>query len=137
MKTAGVLESCVYAKDLEAAEQFYKDVIGLEVISREEGRHVFFRCADSVVLIFNSERASTEQTWVRGAPIPMHGSLGAGHLAFRISMDDLPVWREHLKRCGVEIESEVCWENGVQSIYIRDPAGNSVELAPPLLWGLE
>ncbi|MDG1875189.1 MAG: hypothetical protein P8J27_14850 [Mariniblastus sp.] len=36
----------------------------------------------------------------------------------------------------IEIESEVCWDDGARrtSIYFRDPAGNSIELAPPNLW---
>ncbi len=137
MRTTGVLESCLYAEDLAAAEQFYKDVIGLEVLSREHRRHVFFRCGESVVLIFNPERTNTEQSWVGGALIPPHGARGAGHVAFRVSEEELPDWREPLGRCGVEIESEVSWPRGGQSIYIRDPAGNSVEFASPSIWGLE
>lgn len=137
MRTAGILESCLYADDLAAVEQFYKDVIGLEVIAREQGRHVFFRCGESVLLIFSPERTSTEQSWVGGAPIPLHGARGAGHLAFRISEEELPDWREHLAKCGVEIESEVSWPRGGQSIYIRDPVGNSIELASPSIWSLE
>ena len=30
---------------------------------------------------------------------------------------------------------EVPWPEGGRSIYFRDPAGNSLELAPPTLWG--
>ena len=36
----------------------------------------------------------------------------------------------------VSIEAEVEWPNGGFSIYLRDPAGNSVELATPSIWGL-
>jgi hypothetical protein len=35
----------------------------------------------------------------------------------------------------VEIEREVDWDEGGTSLYVRDPAGNSVELAPPTIWG--
>jgi catechol 2,3-dioxygenase-like lactoylglutathione lyase family enzyme len=136
MRTTGVLESCLYATDLTAVEQFYTDVIGLELISREQGRHVFFRCGESVVLIFNPEHTSTQQTQVGDAKIPLHGARGAGHLAFRIAEEELPGWRQHLDKNDVEIESEVSWPNGAQSIYFRDPAGNSIELVSPRLWGL-
>jgi catechol 2,3-dioxygenase-like lactoylglutathione lyase family enzyme len=68
--------------------------------------------------------------------IPGHGTAGAGHLAFAVEADDLPAWREHLKKCRVPIESEVDWPSGGRSIYFRDPAGNSLELAPPTLWGI-
>jgi hypothetical protein len=36
---------------------------------------------------------------------------------------------------GVEVEREIGWPDGSRSLYVRDPAGNSVELAPPSLWG--
>jgi catechol 2,3-dioxygenase-like lactoylglutathione lyase family enzyme len=136
MKAGGVLESCLYTEDLDAAERFYAGVMGLEVISFERGRHVFFRCGEGVLLVFNPLRTSTESTEVNGAPIPLHGSRGAGHLAFRAVEEELPRWKEHLARAGVEIESEVEWPKGGRSLYFRDPAGNSIELAAPSIWGL-
>lgn len=137
MRAEGVLESCLYAADLAAAERFYRDVLGLEPLSHEPGRHVFFRCGEGVLLIFNPERTGTEQSFVNGAPIPLHGSTGPGHLAFRANEADLPAWRAHLSASGVEIESEVTWPTGGASIYFRDPAGNSLELATPGIWGME
>ena len=40
------------------------------------------------------------------------------------------------KSAGVDIETEVEWPGGGRSIYVRDPAGNSVELASSTIWGL-
>ena len=37
---------------------------------------------------------------------------------------------------GVRIEAEVAWPGGGRSIYVRDPSGNSVELATAAVWGL-
>jgi catechol 2,3-dioxygenase-like lactoylglutathione lyase family enzyme len=45
-------------------------------------------------------------------------------------------WREHLHGQGVAVEKEVEWPKGGKSLYVRDPAGNSVELVTPGLWGL-
>ncbi len=42
MEIRGVLETSVYATDLDAAERFYASVLGLERIARAAGRHVFF-----------------------------------------------------------------------------------------------
>lgn len=53
MKLHGVLESVLYCDDLESNEQFYSDVLGLERIAAREGRHVFFRCGNGVVLLFD------------------------------------------------------------------------------------
>ena len=38
-----IVETAIYVDDLDAAEAFYRDVLGLEVLGREAGRHVFFR----------------------------------------------------------------------------------------------
>ena len=46
-------------------------------------------------------------------------------------------WRSHLETNGIEIESEVTWPRGGRSLYVRDPAGNSVELASPTIWGFD
>lgn len=135
MNVRGVLESCLYARDLEAAERFYTTVIGLEVLARVPGRHVFFRCGPGVLLVFDPERTAAEQTRVNGAPVPLHGAHGPGHVAFFIAAEELPAWRERLRALGVEVEAEVDWPRGGRSLYVRDPAGNSVELAPPGIWG--
>ena len=39
-----------------------------------------------------------------------------------------------LTAAGVAIEADFRWPNGARSIYVRDPAGNSVEFAEPRLW---
>lgn len=136
MRIQGVLETCLYAADLDRAEQFYAGTLGLEVIGREPGRHVFFRCGAGVLLLFNPARTAVESTTVGGAIIPLHGARGAGHVALRIGESALPDWRERLSRAGVAIESEVGWPHAGRSIYCRDPAGNSVELATADLWEL-
>lgn len=134
MKPAGVIESCLYATDLEAAERFFSKTLRLEVIAREAERHVFFRCGESVVLVFNPAHTSKELTTINGSSIPLHGATGPGHIAFRIEETDLEKWRAQLANAGVAIESEVFWPNGGRSIYFRDPAGNSIELVTPKLW---
>jgi catechol 2,3-dioxygenase-like lactoylglutathione lyase family enzyme len=72
---------------------------------------------------------------IAGAPVPLHGTRGVGHLAFAVREEEIVAWRSHLERAGIEIESEVHWPQGGTSLYLRDPAGNSVELATPKIWG--
>jgi len=135
MGVSGVLETCLYAADLAKAEAFYTSVIGLEVLARAEGRHVFFRCGTGVFLVFDPARTAAEQTYVGGRPVPVHGAHGPGHVAFSIPENDMAAWKERLARLGVEVESEVRWPRGGSSLYLRDPAGNVVELATPAIWG--
>lgn len=136
MTIKGVLESCLYAEDLSAAETFYTDVLGLNKVSAEDGRHLFFRCGQGMLLIFNPEHTLREQTFVNGSSVPKHGTRGPGHLALAISDTDYPSWKKRLIKHRVEIESEVEWPNGYKSIYFRDPAGNSLEVVSPAIWDL-
>lgn len=124
-----IFETVLYADDLPAAERFYREVLGLEVISRSE-LLVSFRCAGSVLLIFNPALSAQP-----GRDVPSHGTSGAGHVAFLMRSEEFEVWKGRLEVAGVPIEQVVEWEQGGRSIYFRDPAGNSVELAPPTLWG--
>ena len=130
---AQVLETAVYAGDLDAAQAFYRDVIGLGEIRREGDRHVFFRCGPGVLLVFNP--AETEKGPAPGAlPIPPHGARGPGHVCFAAEPDGIEAWRARLAQAGVAIESEVAWPRGGRSLYFRDPAGNSLEIAEARLW---
>jgi len=128
----GILETCLYASDLDAAAAFYQNVLGLDVLSNVAGRHVFFRCGQAMFLLFNADRTSTQD-----AGVPAHGARGPGHVCFAIDDESIDEWRERLRSRNIAIEYEQAWPRGGRSIYIRDPAGNSVELASPRIWGLE
>ncbi|MDZ7717543.1 MAG: VOC family protein [Balneolaceae bacterium] len=134
MKISGILETCLYAEDLERAKSFYSALPGIEFLSEEQGRHIFFRCNGSMLLIFNPNHTAREQTEVDGQQIPLHGSKGEGHIAFSIDENNLEEWRQFLMDNQIPIESEVTWPNGSVSLYFRDPAGNSLELVSPSIW---
>lgn len=134
MTPNGVLETSVYATDLAAAEQFYADVLGMSVIVRDEGRHVFFRCGAGVFLVFNPV-VTVEPTHIPGhIAVPPHGATGPSHMAFAMRESEIENWRAKLAEKGIAIEEEIAWPNGGRSLYFRDPAGNSIELATPKLW---
>ncbi len=126
-----LVETAVYTDDLDAAERFYRDVLGLEFLGKEPGRHVFFQVGThDALLIFRPEAT------LRGDHLPAHGARGPGHFAMGIDADALDLWRDHLRRHDVAIEHEEAWPLGGHSLYFRDPAGNSVELTTPGVWGL-
>jgi catechol 2,3-dioxygenase-like lactoylglutathione lyase family enzyme len=128
-----ILESALYAADLDAAEAFYGGVLGLARIARGGGRHVFFRCGAGVLLVFNPSETERADPGAALA-VPPHGARGPGHLAFAAEPLGLEAWRERLVAAGVAIESEVAWPRGGRSIYVRDPAGNSIEIAEARIW---
>lgn len=126
-----IIETGIYVDDLDRAETFYRDVLGLALIAKEPGRHVFFRVGQrNVLLAFNT--AAT----LKGDMLPAHGAKGPGHFALGIATVEFDAWRQRLLAHGVVIEKEVQWPRGGRSLYFRDPAGNSVELITPGCWGL-
>ncbi len=132
VRPLGVLEASLYVDDLAAAETFYRDVLGLEFHSRDEGRHLFFRCGSAMVLLFNPEATLSDDH-----DVPHHGCRGQGHLCLAMNEREIDLWRTRLGQLGVPIEQEIEWPRGGHSLYFRDPAGNSLELATPRLWGIK
>lgn len=131
MKVLSVVETSIYVDDLDATEDFYQRILGLKVIARESGRHVFFQVGESNVLL-----AFNPQTTCTGDTLPHHGATGPGHLALGIKVESLDDWRRLLETNDVSIETKIEWPAGGKSIYFRDPAGNSVELITPGVWQL-
>ena len=129
----GTLESALYADDLDAARAFYTGIIGLPECGYVAGRHIFFRVGASVLLVFRAEQTAQPAPAGR-LPVPTHGTTGPGHFCIAAPPQALGEWCTYLKAQGVTIEADFCWPNGARSIYIRDPAGNSVEFADPALW---
>ncbi len=136
MTPGAILESALYVDDLDKAEAFYRDVLGLERIAKVEGRHVFFRCGDGVLLLFDPAATVNPPAPDARLPVPPHGAKGDGHLCFRATEDEMDRWKAHLRDRDVDIEAEFEWPQGGRSIYFRDPAGNSLEFANPSIWGL-
>jgi catechol 2,3-dioxygenase-like lactoylglutathione lyase family enzyme len=125
-----VLETVLYVDDLDAAERFYGEVLGLDLDSRQNGIFVFFRCGAGMLLLFEPGAAAS------GRRVPPHGARGPGHICFAVTEDALDAWQARLEAAGVAIEQQATWPRGGRSFYFRDPAGNSLELATPRIWGL-
>ena len=137
MQPSHVLETVLYASDLEAAEVFYSDVLGLEPASKQAGRQLFYKLGTSMLLIFNPEATVVPPAPDAKLPVPPHGAKGEGHVCFAASAADIEKWRAHLQSNGIAIEADFEWPGGGRSIYIRDPAGNAIEFAEPRIWGFK
>jgi len=125
-----IYETVLYSDDLEATATFYTEGLGLRLLSQSELMLVL-GIGENYLLVFDPKKSAAA-----GRLVPSHGAIGAGHVAVVSEEADLPAWRERLAAADIEIEAEVDWSDGQRgrSIYVRDPAGNSVELAPPILW---
>ena len=135
MTPAGILETVLYAKDLAAAEAFYRDALGMEPFAKAAGRHLFYRCGRPGAADLQSRCHQ--------------GAAGAGRAAGAAARHGgrgprlLPrVGRASSRRGGaargkgVAIEADFEWPGGGRSIYFRDPAGNCLEFAEPRIWKL-
>lgn len=130
---SAILEAALYVDDLDAAERFYGEILGLTRIQRVEDRHVFYRVGGAVLLLFNPEQ--TEQPPNNPElPVPPHGARGAGHVCLVLTRDEIDAMRKHLLNWNIPVDAEFDWPSGARSLYIRDPAGNSVEFAEGHLW---
>ncbi|TIU99416.1 MAG: glyoxalase/bleomycin resistance/extradiol dioxygenase family protein [Mesorhizobium sp.] len=136
MTPSAILESALYVTDLDAAEEFYSGVLGLDLLGKVDGRHLFFRCGEGVLLVFNAEATKVPPAPDAKLKVPPHGAVGDGHLCFAASADEIVRWKAHLEQKKIAIESEFEWPQGGRSIYIRDPSGNSIEFAEPRIWGI-
>ena len=129
MKINGILETILYGKNLNELADFYKNILGFEEVARTEGRNVVLSCGTSALVLFNPEASIN-----KGGLFPYHGTNGPGHIAFLIKDEELTNWKTHLEKHNIKIEKEHIWQDGSTSIYFRDPADNSIELAPSSLW---
>ena len=131
MKVDKVLETYLYSRNLDAAQKFYSEILGLKLHPRSGDRHLFFQCGDSMVMIFNPNE--TNQS---AQAVPAHGSSGPGNIAFSIPESDISHWYDYLLKKGIKIVVDIVWPGGGKSLNFRDESNNSVELVSPRMWGL-
>ena len=113
----------LYVRELEASLDFYRDIVGLELRGRLfNGRGAMLsggRTHHELLLIE-----------VGDAPTPPRGRrLGLYHIGWKIGedLDTLRAARERILGSGFVLEGQS--DHTVsQSLYLRDPDGNEVEL---------
>lgn len=124
MEFLKIKETCLYVHDLEKAKHFYHEVLGMPVINYVEGKHLFLRAGQSVLLLFNPED-SKEKT----SP-PAHYGGGRQHFAFEVSANAYTQSKDEISGKGIAIIDEITWKSGQMSFYFNDPEGNVLEILP-------
>jgi catechol 2,3-dioxygenase-like lactoylglutathione lyase family enzyme len=129
-RVRGVYETVLYAADVAATARFYSEVLGLRAVGEPDELGAAFRLDDDgMLLLFDPGHSSAP-----GRPVPSHGATGSGHVAFAIEAGSLDPLAVELHERGVVIEHEMTWDEGGRSLYLRDPAGSSVELVEGDAW---
>ena len=129
----GLLETSLYARDVERTASFYRDLFGFKALV-ESPRLVAFEVAASHVLLVFQQGATEDDVHDARGTIPGHDGRGRLHLALSIAAADCDAWRRRLASRGIAIVGEYEWPRGGTSLYFRDPDGALVELATPGLW---
>jgi catechol 2,3-dioxygenase-like lactoylglutathione lyase family enzyme len=132
-KIQRILETVLYVADLERAEAFYAQVMGLPVIHSDQRMRAFDVNGAGTLLLF-VEGQSLEPIETPMGTIPPHDAKGPAHVAFSIAEGALPEWERHLAKAGIAIEGRTHWPRGGTSIYFRDRDDHLLELATPGLW---
>ena len=113
--------------DVEESAKWYIEVLGFE--RRYQGMWggipVFVACGNTAIALFPKAENSHDPSGPRK-------KLNMLHLAFRANRNNFVAAQQDLKLRGILFhfqDHEVS-----ESIYFRDPAGNSLELATPDMW---
>src|SRR5689334_12289630 len=106
MNICRIKETCLYVHDLEKAQNFYQDVLGLPLIAYLPGKHLFLRAGESVLLLFNPDDSR-----LKTSP-PSHFGGGKQHFAFEVSDDDYEKTKQELIAKGIVIIDTVIWKTG-------------------------
>jgi catechol-2,3-dioxygenase len=115
----GVSELVLEVVDLEAAEHFYSQVVGLPVVARWPDREAVW------VLAGTNTRIGLWRPQVGLA-----NGRGGVHVHFAMHIDDSHYSRAvaRLRRFGLSVQEEVFDKTQSRACYVTDPDGNVVEL---------
>lgn len=124
----GLAELVLWVHDLERSVRFYRDTVGLNVISPPHLKNAIFLQVDQstsgvpqqIVLV---------QLPADALPLPVEKTKRAlHHIGIEIVSEDFDKERERLERLGLALRFGEHPFLPVRAIYLDDPDGNEVEL---------
>ena len=107
--------------DLDRAERFYTEVLGLAVAQRFGHHQVLLRCGRQMLALFERTDLPPRVT------DRIENPLGKGHHAFKISPADLRTAQEVFQIRGVPTYGPIDWGDH-DCLYFLDPDGNLLEV---------
>ena len=109
--------------------KFYEDVLGLEVLRRDES-FVFFKVAEGYgghtqnLALFQAEnRFFLENKSIQ----PKSEQTTLHHIALNVALEDFESEKMRLEGLGLKINATVHEWLHVRSLYFADPEGNTLE----------
>lgn len=118
-KINGIHEIAVVVTDLERSEQFYTEILGMEVLFRIPNQCVIMRMGDLphhfIGLWLPSEHGAYRNN--------SHGKM---HFTMKIDMNDVDAWEAHFKAKNFDAPKRVK-SNGDVHFDFLDPDGHPLE----------
>jgi catechol 2,3-dioxygenase-like lactoylglutathione lyase family enzyme len=111
-------------------QKFYEEVVGLQVLAREEN-YVFFRIADGYgghsqnLALFDMDDLGFLENKISEIS-PERSTLH--HIALNVSLEDFEAERVRLEGLGLKVHATVHEWLHVRSLYFPDPEWNLLEL---------
>jgi len=128
-RVKGLGEVSIRVRDLDAMQKFYEDVVGLEVLKREEsfvffkiakgyGGHTqnlaLFEASNTMFLDNKAEQLNSQETTLH-------------HIALNVALEDFESEKMRLEGLGLKVNATVHEWLHVRSLYFPDPEGNLLE----------
>jgi catechol 2,3-dioxygenase-like lactoylglutathione lyase family enzyme len=132
--TRRIVETALYAADVDRAAAWYNSVFGFPVIFAQEDRLRVLHVGDDQVLLLFKEKGTLHPIEIPGGIIPPHDGSGPMHIAFAMRTEEAELWKQRLASHGIAVESQVRWGDNDISLYFRDPDGHAVELITGDYW---
>jgi len=120
LKTRGVVHFTIPVKDLDRAEKFYTEIMGMERLRRNS--HMVFMRAGAHCFVLTYSHNSVE---------PNAGDAHDIHHAFRVTAPDYDAAKAFLAQRGIRIFKEEDRRSGTfqgRSAYFHDPDRNVIEI---------
>ena len=126
LKIKGLAEIVLHVHDMEKSLKFYRDLLGLTVISPPASRAVFLPAGPAAVtcpqqIVLSPLREGTPEFPKERFKRPVH------HLGFEISPQDFAAAEQRLRASGQEVRTGEHPFLPLNGLYIHDPDGNEVE----------
>ena len=121
MKVVGLGHTFLKVRDRERSERFYSEQLGIPVAARLESPAMTF-----FTLGNHHDFGIIE---VGDGPAAPQNAPGLFHVAFKVgnSVDELRATKRELESAGVAVDFAMD-HTVTQSVYVRDPDGNMIEL---------
>jgi len=128
-RVKGLGEVSIRVRDLDAMHKFYEEVVGLEVLRRDES-FVFFKVAEGYgghtqnLALFEASNTmflDNKAVQLNSQETTLH------HIALNVSLEDFESEKIRLEGLGLKVDATVHEWLHVRSLYFPDPEGNLLE----------